>query len=97
MVRLAAPKKDPVYDHLTSLLPTRPSALDVGGSNEREYGVMERLSDCLQSVHLRWLASSFSCCFPRLPDQSEPDIPGVYGEQSLPMGSLSLILTSKSS
>lgn len=37
---------------------------------------MDRLSDCIQAVHLRWLASSFSCCFPRLPDQSEPDIPG---------------------
>lgn len=38
---------------------------------------MDRLSDCIQRVHSRWLASSISCCFPRLPDQSELEIPGM--------------------
>lgn len=37
---------------------------------------MNALSDCVESMHSRWLASSVACCFPRLPDQSEPEPPG---------------------
>ncbi len=38
---------------------------------------MDRLSNCIELLHSRWLASSISCCFPRLPVQSEPEPPGV--------------------
>ena len=37
-------------------------------------------SDSAESMYPRWLASSVACCFPRLPDQSEPEPPGEYKE-----------------
>lgn len=38
---------------------------------------MDRLSDCVEVLRSRWLASSMNCCFPRLPAQSEQDFPGA--------------------
>ena len=55
-----------------------------GGSDVRT--AMNTLTDCVQSLHSRWLASSVACCFPRLPDQSEPEPPGTCTISSpLPM------------
>lgn len=42
---------------------------------------MDRLSYCVEVLHSRWLASSINCCFPRLPAQSEPDLPGASWSQ----------------
>ena len=39
---------------------------------------MKGLSDSSESIYLGWLASSVACCFPRLPDQSEPELLGEY-------------------
>ena len=38
-------------------------------------GAMERLGDRLGSYYSTWLASSFSCCMPRLQEQSEEEYP----------------------
>lgn len=38
---------------------------------------MDWLSNCVEGMHSRWLATSMSCCFPRLPDQSEQELPGT--------------------
>ena len=37
---------------------------------------MDRLRGYVESMRSRWLVSSISCCFPRLPAQSEPDVQG---------------------
>ena len=37
---------------------------------------MKFITDYMESLHSGWLASSIACCFPRLPDQSEPERPG---------------------
>lgn len=39
---------------------------------------MDWLSNCVEGMHSRWLATSMSCCFPRLPEQSEQELPGTY-------------------
>ena len=39
---------------------------------------MNASGDCMGWIHSRWLASSIACCFPRLPDQSEPEPPGEW-------------------
>lgn len=41
------------------------------------------MSHFVESMHSRWLASSIACCFPRLPDQSEPEPLGECTATSL--------------
>ena len=38
--------------------------------------MMRYITDHVESMYSGWLASSFACCFPRLPGQSEPERPG---------------------
>ena len=44
---------------------------------------MKIITDYVESMHSGWLASSFACCFPALPDQSELERPGESRKTSL--------------
>ena len=62
-------------------MPYLPSFLNFDGSRFRcgggdERSVMNALNDSVGWIHSRWLASSVTYCFPRLPDQSEPEPTG---------------------
>ena len=39
---------------------------------------MDWLSNCVEGMHSRWLATSMSCCFSRLPERPEQELPGTY-------------------
>ena len=39
---------------------------------------MDWLSQCVERMHSSWLVTSVSCCFPRLPDQPEQELPGTF-------------------
>ncbi len=39
---------------------------------------MDWLSNCVEGMHSRWLATSMSCCFSRLPERPEQELPGMW-------------------